>query len=171
MMNTLIAKSFQLILLVLLQVLVLNNLEVGFGLYIMVYPLFIYLLPTRINTVLSMIIAFLIGLLIDSFSNTFGLHASSAVLIAYLRPLVFNWSASRESNQEMDEVSVETMGKNRFYYSYLLLLIFHHTWFFLMESFKLNELGWIALKVILSVPCTFIISMFIQFIFLNKRKS
>lgn len=170
MMNTLISKIIQFVLLVLFQVLILNNLEVGFGLYIMVYPLFIFSLPYQMNTVTLMLVAFACGLIIDSFSNTFGLHASSSVLIAYLRPLIFKWIAPRDSNQEIDEVSVDSMGRTRFFYAYALLLLVHNTWFFLMESFKVNELGWVLLKVILSVPSSFLVSLFIQYIFLTNRK-
>jgi hypothetical protein len=115
-----------------------------------------------------MLVAFLIGIIIDSFSNTFGLHASSAVFMAYLRPMVFGWFTPKDSYSNSDSSPADSLENNWFFTAYSSLLLFHHAWFFLMESFKLNELGWILLKIILSVPCSFLVSLFIQNIFLMK---
>jgi hypothetical protein len=60
-MNNLVANSLRFVLFILFQVLVLNNLEIGGGMYPMLYPLFIFMLPFQISTVTLMLIAFFFG--------------------------------------------------------------------------------------------------------------
>ncbi|WP_148235418.1 rod shape-determining protein MreD [Fluviicola taffensis] len=155
---------------VLFQVLILNNIEPGFGIYPMIYPLFIFMLPFQLGTVPLMLLSFIFGLVIDSFSNTFGLHASSAVIMAFFRPLIFKWLSPRDGYESVESVNVYSMGGRWFLYAYGTLLLIHNTWFFFIESFKLNEFLWVLLKIGLSVPTSFILSLLVQFIFVSNKK-
>ena len=76
--------------LILVQVLVLNNMNLGGYLNPYIYVLFLLLLPANINRSLLLIIAFITGLTIDYFGNTLGLHAAASVFLAFLRPGVIN---------------------------------------------------------------------------------
>lgn len=169
-MNSIALNSIRFVLFVLIQVLILNNLEIGWGLYIMVYPLFIIMLPFQLKPVPLMLLAFLIGMTVDSFSNTFGLHASSIVVMAFFRPTIFKWLSPREGYENIESVNIYSMGGRWFFFAYGSLLLIHHSWFFLLESFKLNELGWNLLKIGISVPSSFLLSLLIQFIFVSNKK-
>jgi len=170
-MNNFVLNSIRFVLFVLFQVLILNNLEPGFGLYAMIYPLFIFMLPFQMGTVPLMLLSFAFGLVIDSFSNTFGLHASSAVVMAFFRPIIFKWLSPRDGYETVEAVNVYSMGGRWFLYAYGTLLLIHHTWFFAIESFKLNEFIWILLKIAISVPSSFLLSLLVQFIFISNKKA
>jgi len=71
-MNTLFKNIARFILLALFQVLVFNQLELGYGIHIMIYPLFIMLLPFELGIISLLSLAFLMGFLVDIFSNTYG---------------------------------------------------------------------------------------------------
>ena len=88
-MNTLFKNIARFILLALFQVLVFNQLELGYGIHIMIYPLFIMLLPFELGIISLLSLAFLMGFLVDIFSNTYGLHASSLLMMTYFRPRIF----------------------------------------------------------------------------------
>lgn len=169
-MNSVVLNSIRFVLFVLFQVLILNNIEPGFGIYPMIYPLFIFMLPFQLGTVPLMLLSFVFGLVIDSFSNTFGLHASSAVIMAFFRPLIFKWLSPRDGYESVESVNVYSMGGRWFLYAYGTLLLIHNTWFFFIESFKLNEFLWILLKIGLSAPTSFILSLLVQFIFVSNKK-
>ncbi|MNJ83090.1 hypothetical protein D3C87_05040 [compost metagenome] len=170
-MNSFVLNSIRFVLFVLFQVLILNNVEPGLGLYIMIYPLFIFMLPFQMGTVPLMLLSFAFGLVIDSFSNTFGLHASSAVVMAFFRPIIFKWLSPRDGYENVESVSVYSMGGRWFLYAYGTLILIHHTWFFAIESFKLNEFIWILLKIGLSAPSSFLLSLLVQFIFISNKKA
>jgi rod shape-determining protein MreD len=169
-MGGIILHSLRFVLFILIQVLVLNNLELGWGIYPMLYPLFILLLPFEMGTVALMLIAFALGLAIDSLSNTYGLHASSALVMAYFRPLVFKLFAPRDGYDNVEESNLPTMGMRWFISAYGLLLLIHHTWFFLLEIFTLNEWLLLLRKIALSVPISFLFSWIVQLIFVSKKK-
>lgn len=169
-MNVIVSNSIRFVLLVLVQVLILNNLEIGFGIYPMLYPLFILLLPIEMTTVTLMFISFFFGLTIDAFSNTFGLHASSAVVFAFFRPLIFKLFAPRDG-YEMNEMNALNLLSIRwFIVSFIVLLYIHHTWFFIIEVFKWNEFLLILQKISLSAPVSLGLSLIVRTAFMDKSK-
>lgn len=166
----LIKYLFQFIAYVLAQALVFNQLEIDYGIQFMIYPLYIFLLPYDLNIFLSMLIAFVFGLSIDIISNTFGLHASSALLIAYLRPYFFKMFEIRDGYDPGMELSTKNMEFRWILSVHGLLLLIHHFWFFLIEIFKFNEMWFVFQKTILSMPISLGICLLIQSIFLRKSK-
>ena len=68
-----------------LQVFFLNGLDFSSSVYIMIYPLILFLLPFNTKPVFLFVWAFLFGFLIDFFSDSFGPHASSLVAAAGIR--------------------------------------------------------------------------------------
>lgn len=67
--------------LVLVQVLILNNIQFSGFVNPYVYVLFILLLPFTIPGYLLLGLSFLMGISIDIFSNTLGLHAAASVFL------------------------------------------------------------------------------------------
>lgn len=170
-MNSIVLLVLRALLLGLIQVLILNNIEIQWGLYPMIYPLVILMLPFEWSTTTLMVSAFGFGLFIDAFSNTFGLHASSAVLMAYFRPQILKLFSPRDGYESQETSNINDLGFGWFFGAYGLLLLIHHTWFFTIEVFRMNELLFIARKIAISVPVSFVIAAVAQFIFMRKRRS
>ena len=84
-MLSLIQNIFSFIVLILLQVLVLNNVQFLGFLNPYIYILFILSLPVKFPRWITLILGFVLGLIIDIFSNTIGIHAFATVLIAFFR--------------------------------------------------------------------------------------
>lgn len=154
-----------------LQALVFNQLNIGFGIHLMIQPLFIMLLPFELTVIPLMGIAFLMGILIDIFSNTFGLYASSLVLMAYLRPIVFKFYGPREGYDPLKEPTAHDMGSNWFALVYGMLLGLHTFWFFLLEIFELGRFGFILQKTILSGALSFLLALLMQSFILNRKQN
>ena len=167
-MNLLITHVFRFVFFLLLQVLVLNQIEIGFGIQIMIYPLFVLLLPVELKTITLMLVAFVFGLFIDSFSNTYGLHTSALLIFAYMRPLVFKLFAPRDGYDILLETNIFNMGYKWFLKTVGVLLLLHHFWFFIFEMFKLNELVFVLQKTLLSLPLSFVLCLFLQYLFIKK---
>ena len=77
-------------LLVLIQVLALNNIQFLGFLNPYIYILFILSLPVKLPNWITLLLAFVLGLTIDAFSNTMGMHAFATVLVAFLRGGIIN---------------------------------------------------------------------------------
>ncbi len=164
-MNVFLANTIRFLLLALFQVLVLNNLEFGGGIYIMVYPLFLFLLPIEWSVFSQLVIAFGFGLFIDMFTNYFGLHASSALLFVYFKPMILKLNQPRDGYEITENSSLLENSTSWFIYTFGLLLTLHHLWFFTLEVFKFNEFYIILKKLVFSVPFSLALCVLYKYIF------
>jgi hypothetical protein len=168
-MIDIIKHSVRFILFLFVQVFIFNQLEIGLGIQFMIYPLFIFLLPTELNVFLLIFVSFVLGISIDSLSNTYGLHASASVLLAYGRPYLFKLFEPRDGYPPLTDLSVLNMGYAWFSSVYGIFLGAHIFWFFLMEQFKFSEFWFLLLKIILSVPLSLGMAILIQLLFFKKQ--
>ncbi len=170
-MNEIVKNSIRFVAFILIQILIFNQIELGLGTQIMVYPLFIILLPVNMNASLQMLLAFCMGICIDALSNTYGLHSSALVTTAFARPMILQLFAPRDGYDQIYEPNIYVMGTGWFLRSAGILFLIHHFWFFLLELFKLNEILFVLQKTLLSLPISFVICILIQYLFVRKSKA
>ena len=154
-MKNIVESLFWLIGLVLLQVLLLNNIQIAGVINPFLYIYFIIALPIHVNRILLVFIGFVLGLVIDVFSNTWGIHAMATTLIAFLRPYIFRVVSTQE---ELDKVMprFRTMGAN--YVKYIVLMVFiHHLFLFLLEAFSFQYFWIVFVKTLVSSLITIIL--------------
>lgn len=168
MINIALTYLFRFLLFTALQILIFNKIEIGLGIQIMPYPLFVFLLPINLKIGYSFIIAFVMGICIDMFSNTYGLHTSSLLLFTYLKPWIIAKYSSREEDKDMIYTNIYSRGFTWYAITFGLLILIHHTWFFLLESFRWDLFIFILFKLILSVLASFILSIIMQYLFVAK---
>ncbi|MES2800254.1 MAG: hypothetical protein V4638_09585 [Bacteroidota bacterium] len=169
-MNLILRHSIRFVFLLLFQTMVLNQLEIGWGIQIMVYPIFLFLLPFELSVSLILLISFAMGLLIDSISNTYGLHTSALVMMAYFRPIIFKAFAPRDGYDPLKEGTIYDMGGAWFFSTFGILLVIHHFWFFLIEMFRLDALLFVLQKTILSFAISLVFCLLLQMLFIRKNK-
>ncbi|MBB79142.1 MAG: hypothetical protein CL844_09100 [Crocinitomicaceae bacterium] len=167
-MNLLIIHSIRFFAILIIQALILNQIEIGSGIQLMVYPLFIFLLPVELSIIYLLSISFILGLSIDSICNTYGIHTSALLSFAYLRPIIFKLFIPRDGYDPIVETNIFTLGFRWFIKCFGTLLFIHHLWFFLVEIFKINELFFVLQKVFLSIPISFLLCILLQFLFIKK---
>ncbi|MBK6947346.1 MAG: hypothetical protein IPH16_04015 [Haliscomenobacter sp.] len=90
MNNPIIRQGLRLLFFLLFQVLLLKQIPLGpigpFYADAFVYPLFLLLLPQRTSLELLLLLGFGIGLFVDMFYDSWGVHASASVFLAFIRP-------------------------------------------------------------------------------------
>jgi hypothetical protein len=170
-MNSLTKNIIRFFVFVVLQALIFNQLEIGYGFHLMIHPLFVMLLPFEMGVISLLGLAFLLGIIIDVFSNTYGLHASSLVMMAYFRPMLFKFYGPREGYDPLKEPNVFDMGNRWFTLVFGFLLLIHNFWFFLVESFQLNQFLFILQKTIFSTVPSFLICLLLQSFLIKKSKT
>jgi rod shape-determining protein MreD len=150
--------------LLLVQIAVLNNINLGGFINPFVYVLFILILPVRTPGPLLLVIGFFMGLLIDMFSNSMGMHAAATVFMAYLRPTVLKFVAPRDGYETESIPSIREFGLNWFLVYSSVLVFMHHLMLFLIEVFRVSELHSTLLRVVLSTLVTVSVLVMIQFL-------
>lgn len=134
----LIKYGVMIISLILVQVLILNQIQFNGFVNPYVYILFILLLPLSTPRYVLLILAFFIGLVVDVFLNSLGVHAAASVLIAYLRPYIIRVI----SNREDDRSDYPGLQQNTFgwFVTYVaIMVIFHHIVLFYLEVFSFSH--------------------------------
>jgi len=163
----LIKYGVMFIALVLIQVLVLNQVQVSGYINPFVYILFILLLPQSTPRYLLMIFGFLIGLSVDVFSNSLGIHAAATVFIAFIRPFVIR----SISNREEDRNEYPGLRQNKFlwFLSYTAIMVFaHHFILFYLEYFTFSHFFTTFLRILLSSFFSIFVIVLSQFLIFRE---
>jgi hypothetical protein len=92
MNSTLLVNIFRFILLLAVQIVIFNNMNFLGFIMPLPYLLFIILYPVNGNRSGLLITSFLLGLTMDVFSNSGGVHAAACVTLAYFRPYIFKFA-------------------------------------------------------------------------------
>lgn len=170
MIRALPAYIIQFILLVLIQVLVLNNIQFSGYINPYLYILFILLLPFETPRWVLMIIGFFLGLSIDIFTHTPGMHASATVFAAFIRPMVLSSIAPRDGYESGMRPHIPDMGLGWYMRYAVLMVISHHLFLFYIETFRLSDFFATLLRVILSSVFTLAFILITEIIFYRKKK-
>ncbi len=168
MINTILRFGLIFILLILLQVLLFNNIQFSGYVNPYVYILFILLLPLEIPSWLLLLLSFLMGLLIDFFSGSPGVHTSATVLIGFVRPYVLRIVSPRDGYESGNDPSIFNYGLRWFASYTLLIVLIHHTTLFYLEIFRIADFFRTLLRVILSTIFSTTFILLIEYY--RKRK-
>ena len=137
-MNNIATQAFRFILLLVVQILIMNNIQLFGYSSPYIYILFIIGFPLTGNRNLLIFLGFILGLSVDIYSNSGGVHAGASVLIAYLRPflLKFSFGVSFEHNNIK---FTQAELKQQMLYLFSMVFI-HHFVLFALENFSVQLL-------------------------------
>ena len=135
--------------LLLLQVFVLNNI-LFFG-YInpYLYIVFVFLYPLKENRFPFLFYSFLLGLFIDFFSDSGGIHAFSILFIAYIR-LFFVRVYFRKVPADFSFFKLNSESFGKIFNYVVTLTIIHHFIYFSLANFSFNNFSNVFLNTIYS---------------------
>lgn len=168
MIKFILINAARFIFLVLFQVLVLKNIQFSGFVNPYFYVIFIILLPFETPKWLLLFLGFLLGISIDIFSDSPGLHASATVFVAFLRPAILNLFSTRDGYEP------GTLPRASFYgfawfikYSFFIVLS-HHIVLFILEAFGVGNIETIFIRIALSTIFTMILVILSHFFMRNK---
>ena len=158
------------VILVLMQVLIVQNIHLGSYIILLPYVLIILLFPFDMPKVMLLGFSFLVGLTVDVFYDTAGMHAAACTLMAFSRYYLLKFIAPRDGYEVGLEPNIDDMG-GAWFTTYAGVLIFvHHLFFFYLEIFRWNEFFSTLGRVILSSIGTFAFVYVIQFLFYKTTR-
>ena len=167
----LVAHSFQFVVFLGLQILLLRNLVLFNTAFCFLYIGFLLFLPIQMPKVMLLLLAFVSGITVDIFYDTIGINAAAALLLAYLRPYVLLVLTPRDDYEKSDSVNVHVMGWRWFSVYTLFLVFIHHLALFFLELGSFREVGFTLVKVVVSTIFTFLVLVIIQLLFFSTRRA
>ena len=156
-----IQYSLMILLYLLLQIFFMRNLVLFNYAFCFIYIAGVLLLPADIDRMYLLLIGFGTGFIVDVFSNTFGMHASATVLIAYLRPFLIQYQMDAKGS-ERAEVGIRSQGFGSFLVYILPLIFIHHTMLFFMEMNNFTMILYTLLRIAASTLFTTILIVILE---------
>lgn len=167
MNNTVLTTILNFIGLVLLQVTICSNVNFLGNLNPYVYVIFIFLYPIKNNRLLFIFLSFLLGLSIDIFSDSGGIHAAASVTIAYIRPLFLKFSFGAAYDYQALKFRHINFTQRMVYF--FMLIVIHHFILFSLVVFDKSEMVLILKQTLYSSIFTLIICLLLTSLF-NKKE-
>ena len=169
-MNKTARQIIRFVVLVLFQVLVINHIRLGGYVHPHIYLIFIMLLPFNTPKWQLLVLGFVLGLSIDLFTGTPGLHAGATTLMAFCRPSIIKLVSGNLKFENIQEPSLGQID-GMWMFRYVLCMVFvHHFALFFLESFSFHLIGQVLLRILLSVPVSIFLIMMILYIFKREKK-
>ncbi len=171
MTNTIVFQNIgRFALLMLLQILVLNHVYLGGYITPFLYVLFLLMLPTGINRMGLLTLAFLTGLCLDIFSNMMGFHACCCTALALCRIAFGDRILTGGEEVTIDTPNLRSVGFQTFaFYLFLMLLIYHLLYFFVV-IFNFHDILRILLSSLFSTVVTWVLALiYLSFMPHNKE--
>ena len=169
-MNKSILQIVRFVALVLFQVLVINHIRLGGYVHPYIYLIFIMLLPFNTPKWQLLVLGFLLGLTIDLFTGTPGLHAGATTLMAFCRPSIIKLVSGNQKFENVQEPNLRQLDGIWIFRYVLCMVLVHHFTLFFLESFSVYLIGQVLLRILLSVPVSIFLIMMILYIFKTEKK-
>lgn len=136
-----------------------------------IYLMFLLLLPVRSSRSLLIITGFFSGLIMDVFLNTGGLHAAATTLMALARILILPMFMSVEDYDNNNAPTLSVMGSGRYLFFTAVMVLIHHTAYFILEVFDHASVLQLIVKIIISTVVSVLMMFLIQLFFAKKSTS
>lgn len=134
------------------------------------YILFILLLPFEVPNVLLFVLAFILGLTIDAFYDTPGLHTAACILLAFVRILFISITVQKDGFDNEPEPTLSIMGI-RWFLTYAIVLTFVHHFFLInLEAFSLSQIEFTISRVLLSSLFTVFLMLISGLLFFKRKE-
>lgn len=153
------------LLILFIQIFLLKNIEVSIlGRYVMailIYPVPIIMLPLMTPRIIVILLAFSVGIVIDFFYDTPGVHSSALLFTGLARGLVLKIMEPRSGYRTDNDPTATNYGVN-WYLTYLGILLFTHIMlYFSVDAFSLVYWD----RILVNGICSFAISYAIVILF------
>ncbi|CCG52439.1 Rod shape-determining protein MreD [Flavobacterium indicum GPTSA100-9 = DSM 17447] len=168
MNSNFILNIIRFITLLIIQIFVLNQINFGGWINPYIYILFIILYPINSNKFGFITASFLLGLIMDIFSDSGGVHATATLLLAYVRPSFLRFAFGLSYEYQTIRIA-EKLSVDRFTFI-MISILFHHLILFTLELYRFDLFFEIITRTILSTIFTFIICIISIYLIKPNRK-
>ena len=149
------------IVMVILQIFLFSRIGISVYVHPLVCIAFIVLLPMEIAPLALLGLGLLLGVTLDFFMATAGIHTVAALLAAFCRPALLNGGVP----------NINRIGAKKFVRYASAMILIHSTAFFLLEALSWSFFYRTALRIALSSAVTLPLVYFCQKLFsVNRQK-
>jgi rod shape-determining protein MreD len=152
------------------QVLVFNHINLGGFVNPYVYIIFVLMLPLDIPGWLALLSSFMMGLSVDIFTHTPGLHASAATLTVFLRPYIIRLIDTNKEIEPGLRPTLFDMGARWYFFYSVSMILIHHIYLYFLERMSFAHFIDTFTQALLSAATTIMLAYLSQYLFYFRRK-
>lgn len=161
MINNIIRGVMYFVVFLFIQIAVLNNIH-----FLRIATPFLYLyvilkMPVGMSRSLILIVSFFVGMTMDMFSNTAGMHAAACTFVALCRAPLINFLIGKDQ-VEGSYPSFNTFGYSSFFRYVLFFVLLHHITLFVVESLSFYDPLFMILRISASVVLTSLLIFIVE---------
>lgn len=170
MIREILRYTFLLTLVLLIQLLVFSRLNIAYLFKPQVYVWFLFILPFSHNRYGLLFVAFGTGLIVDTLSNTYGLHAGACTFLALARSITdLRLNTDAALREGMLRPGTRMLGLGG-YLLYISALTFgHHFLYFFYEAFRISMLPQVFTTALFSTLGTVASIILLEFTFFRRE--
>lgn len=139
-----------------LQVLLFNQLQLWGACHPYIYILCLLMLPITLPHSVDMIIGAAVGLMMDIFCNSLGVHTAACILLMYVRPYLIG-ALVNDKDRLNEQISLRAIGMEAMLKYVVILVVLHHLTVFLLAAWSWAHLGFVLLETLVSGVITILL--------------
>ena len=151
-----------------LQILIFRQIQFGDSIvshsHILFYPIILILLPIKVPRNALLLLAFIIGIILDIFYSSLGVHTSTLVFTAFFRPFILQILEPRGGYNVNTSPTRYHLGLNWFVRYASILMLIHCFFYFSVEAFSFIYIKEILLGTLFSFIFSMIFILLYQFL-------
>ena len=137
------------ILVMLLQVLLLDQLQLWGACHPYLYIMCLMMMPIMLPHSVSMIIGAVVGLVMDIFCNSLGVHTAACILLMFIRPYLIG-AIVNDKDRLNEQISLRAIGMEALIKYVVILVLIHHLTVFLLAAWSWAHIGFVLLETLVS---------------------
>lgn len=144
------------ILVMVLQVLLFNQLQLWGACHPYIYILCLLMMPITLPHSVDMIIGAAVGLVMDVFCNSLGVHTAACILLMYVRPYLIG-ALVNDKDRLNEQISLRAIGMEALLKYVVILVVLHHLTVFLLAAWSWAHISFVLLETFVSSVITILL--------------
>ena len=132
-----------------LQVLLFDQLQLLGVCHPYIYVLCLLMMPITLSHSADMIIGAVVGLIMDIFCNSMGIHTAACIFIMFIRPYLIG-AIVNDKDRLNEQISLRSLGMEALLRYVVILLVIHHLIVFLLAAWNWAHIGFVLVETLVS---------------------
>lgn len=146
------------IVVMLLQVFLFDQLQLLGVCHPYIYVLCLLMMPITLPHSADMIIGAVVGLIMDIFCNSLGVHTASCIFIMFIRPYMIG-ALVNDKDRLNEQISLRALGVEALFKYVVILVLVHHLMVFLLAAWSWSHIGFVLMETVVSSIITISVIM------------
>jgi rod shape-determining protein MreD len=144
------------IIVMVLQVLLFNQLQLWGVCHPYIYILCLLMMPITLPHSVDMLIGAAVGIVMDVFCNSLGIHTAACILLMFIRPYLLG-GILNDKDRLNEQITLQVLGMEAFLKYVVTLVLIHHLTVFMLAAWSLTHIGFVLAETLVSSLITILI--------------